>query len=118
MRNFLLAITQPARQDKPNLLGKGCQMTLRQLHARISEIIADNDKSGFPERNDLVVIVQFFRDTMRKPKNPLVPVRYFPVNECSRSVFLVARRKFMSLAIREREEIEPTKSAVVSRQRG
>lgn len=83
-------------------------MTLKQLHEALGNIIRDNETHGLADRNNLVVIVHFHRDTMQKQANPLTPSRFFPVEDCPRSIFTIKMRDYMTISIREGDEIRQT----------
>lgn len=53
-------------------------MTLRELHARLGEMISENEKSGWPERNDSPMYVR-----IEQPKTPtgrLRPDVFVPIH--------------------------------------
>jgi len=40
-------------------------MTLLELQRRVNDIIAENDRRGWPERNDMPIVIEYRRDTKR-----------------------------------------------------
>ena len=51
-------------------------MTLRQLHERIGQVMEQNAQHGYPERNDLPVVVETYLGRRRRHQHHYAGIRY------------------------------------------
>lgn len=85
-------------------------MTLKKLQARVNEIIAENERRGWSDRNDLPVIVRVQR---RTPTNR-VRNRFIPIQYMSSAQLTVYNKKCVELIAEEESEYQAPEPEVQS----